>query len=168
MNSQNTTRSMRRSTSSAVITPSSARTILPARGGKAWLPNHAVSNANGSPVGRKGSASNAAGASNSAQRATSASQGRAAFSRNRIARAAYSDRNAAATCCAGGSLAYIPTWAWSARPGEARMTQTLASAAHAAPPLDEDGAWNLLQALALSASRGVPALAGGVSVDERG
>jgi diaminohydroxyphosphoribosylaminopyrimidine deaminase/5-amino-6-(5-phosphoribosylamino)uracil reductase len=48
------------------------------------------------------------------------------------------------------------------------MTQTLASAAHAAPPLDEDGAWNLLQALALSASRGVPALAGGVSVDERG
>jgi riboflavin-specific deaminase-like protein len=48
------------------------------------------------------------------------------------------------------------------------MTQTLASAAHPAPPLDEDGAWALLQALALSASQGAPVLAGGVSVDERG
>ena len=32
------------------------------------------------------------------------------------------------------------------------MTQTYASAAHPAPPLDEDGAWALLQALALSAA----------------
>jgi riboflavin-specific deaminase-like protein len=48
------------------------------------------------------------------------------------------------------------------------MTQTFASAAHPPPPLDEDGAWALLQALALSASQGAPTVSGGVSLDERG
>jgi riboflavin-specific deaminase-like protein len=48
------------------------------------------------------------------------------------------------------------------------MTHTMASAAHASPPLDEDGAWTLLQALSLSASRGMPAISGGVWLDELG
>jgi riboflavin-specific deaminase-like protein len=44
----------------------------------------------------------------------------------------------------------------------------MAAAAHAAPPLDEDGAWALLQALSLAASRGALALSGGVWLDEQG